>query len=122
MNLIPASGIAGGLQLDGGPLLKLAMPSTNSRRFTVGLRASALRVSGEGKDLPLAAKVELAEISGSDTFVHLDTPVGPLVAQLTGVHYFDLGAVITLYFNPALVYVFDSDGMLLLSPARGGEH
>jgi glycerol transport system ATP-binding protein len=44
------------------------------------------------------------------------------VAQLTGVHYFDLGAVITLYFNPALVYVFDADGMLLLSPARGGEH
>ena len=122
MNLLPASGLAGGLQLDGGPVLKLDLPKTNSRRFTVGLRASALRVRGEGNDVPLAAKVELAEISGSDTFVHLDTPVGELVAQLTGVHYFDLGAVITLYFNPALVYVFDADGMLLLSPARGGEH
>ena len=77
---------------------------------------------GEGNDVPLAAKVELAEISGSDTFVHLDTPVGEVVAQLTGVHYFDLGAVITLYFNPALAYVFDADGMLLLSPVRGGEH
>ena len=122
MNLLPASGLAGGLQLDGGPVLKLDLPKTNSRRFTVGLRASALRVRGEGNDVPLAAKVELAEISGSDTFVHLDTPVGELVAQLTGVHYFDLGAVITLYFNPALVYVFDADGMLLLSPARGGEY
>ena len=122
MNLLPASGLAGGLQLDGGPVLKLDLPKTNSRRFTVGLRASALRVRGEGNDVPLAAKVELAEISGSDTFVHLDTPVGELVAQLTGVHYFDLGAAITLYFNPALVYVFDADGMLLLSPARGGEH
>ncbi len=122
MNLIPASGIAGGLQLDGGPVLKLDLPTTTSRRFTVGLRASALRVRGEGNDVPLAAKVELAEISGSDTFVHLDTPVGEVVAQLTGVHYFDLGAVITLYFNPALAYVFDADGMLLLSPVRGGEH
>ena len=122
MNLLPASGLAGGLQLDGGPVLKLELPKTNSRRFTVGLRASALRVRGEGNDVPLAAKVELAEISGSDTFVHLDTPVGELVAQLTGVHYFDLGAAITLYFNPALVYVFDADGMLLLSPVRGGEH
>ncbi|MBP7203214.1 MAG: ABC transporter ATP-binding protein [Propionivibrio sp.] len=122
MNLLPASGLAGGLQLDGGPVLKLDLPKTNSRRFTVGLRASALRVRGEGNDVPLAAKVELAEISGSDTFVHLDTPVGELVAQLTGVHYFDLGAAITLYFNPALVYVFDADGMLLLSPARGGEY
>ena len=122
MNLLPASGLAGGLQLDGGPVLKLDLPKTNSRRFTVGLRASALRVRGEGNDVPLAAKVELAEISGSDTFVHLDTPVGELVAQLTGVHYFDLGAAITLYFTPALVYVFDADGMLLLSPARGGEY
>ena len=122
MNLIPASGIAGGLQLDGGPTLKLDLPKTNSRRFTVGLRASALRVRGEGNDVPLAAKVELAEISGSDTFVHLDTPVGEVVAQLTGVHYFGLGAVITLYFNPALVYVFDAYGMLLLSPSRGGEY
>ena len=122
MNLLPASGLAGGLQLDGGPVLKLDLPKTNSRRFTVGLRASALRVRGEGNDVPLAAKVELAEISGSDTFVHLDTPVGELVAQLTGVHYFDLGAAITLYFNPALVYVFDANGMLLLSPARGGEY
>jgi hypothetical protein len=33
-----------------------------------------------------ARQVELAEISGSDTFVHVDTPIGELVAQLTGVH------------------------------------
>ena len=81
MNLLPASGLAGGLQLDGGPVLKLDLPKTNSRRFTVGLRASALRVRGEGNDVPLAAKVELAEISGSDTFVHLDTPVGEQVCN-----------------------------------------
>jgi glycerol transport system ATP-binding protein len=29
---------------------------------------------------------------GLDTFVHVDTPWGELVAQLTGVHYFELGA------------------------------
>jgi glycerol transport system ATP-binding protein len=39
----------------------------------------------------LAGKVELAEISGSDTYVHFDTALGELVAQLTGVHYFELG-------------------------------
>ena len=33
-----------------------------------------------------AGSVELAEISGSDTFVHVDTAIGELVAQLTGVH------------------------------------
>jgi glycerol transport system ATP-binding protein len=68
----------------------------------------------------LTGKVELAEISGSDTFVHVTTPVGELVAQLTGVHHFDLGAGVTLYLNAAQVYVFDAEGLLLLSPLRGG--
>ena len=70
--------------------------------------------------MALPGKVELAEISGSDTFVHVSTPVGELVAQVTGVHHFDLGAPVTLYFNPAQVYVFDAQGLLLLSPVRGG--
>ena len=120
MNLLPATAGPGGVQLDGGPLLVLGLPTTASNKFTVGMRASAVHVrAGEG-DVSLPGKVELAEISGSDTFVHVATPVGELVAQLTGVHYFGLGAPVTLYFNPAQVYVFDAQGMLLLSPVRGG--
>jgi glycerol transport system ATP-binding protein len=68
----------------------------------------------------LSGKVELAEISGSDTFVHVSTLMGELVAQLTGVHYFELGAAVALYFNAAQAYVFDAAGLLLLSPVRGG--
>ncbi|MCB1989349.1 MAG: TOBE domain-containing protein, partial [Burkholderiaceae bacterium] len=64
--------------------------------------------------------VELAEISGSDTFVHAATPLGDLVAQVTGVHYFDLGAAVTLYFSPEQVYVFGGNGGLLLAPQRAG--
>jgi glycerol transport system ATP-binding protein len=107
-----------GVQLEGGPLLPLALPQTLSRKFTIGMRASALRVQALPGDVTLAGRVELAEISGSDTFVHVQTLVGNLVAQLTGVHYFELGLQIALYFNPAQVYVFDDQGLLLLSPER----
>ena len=48
------------------------------------MRASALRVHAQPGDVALPGKVELAEISGSDTFVHVHTLVGELVAQLTG--------------------------------------
>jgi glycerol transport system ATP-binding protein len=82
------------------------------------MRASALRVQPEAGDVTLAGKVELAEISGSDTFVHVQTLVGDLVAQLTGVHYFELGVQLALYFNPEHVYLFDDQGMLVLSPAQ----
>jgi len=120
MNLLAASAAATGVQLNGGPLLPLALPATTSRKFTVGLRASALRVQAQDGDVDLPGKVELAEISGSDTFVHVATLVGEVVAQLTGVHYFELGAQVTLYLSPAQVYIFDEQGMLLLAPVRGG--
>ena len=46
--------------------------------------------------------------------------MGELVAQLTGVHQFALGASITLYLSPAQAYVFDAAGDLLLAPALAG--
>ena len=52
--------------------------------------------------------------------MHADTPIGEVVAQLTGVHYFELGSSVTLYFHPTQMYVFGGDGMLLLAPERGG--
>ncbi|MGO4395999.1 ABC transporter ATP-binding protein [Variovorax sp. M-6] len=116
MNLMPGRVAAGGVQLEGGPLLPLALPAGIEGVVTVGLRASALNVgAGEG-DLALPGKVELAEISGSDTFVHVETLVGELVAQLTGVHRFELGAAITLYFSAAQAYVFDSGERLAVAP------
>ena len=89
---------------------------------TAGLRASALRVQGRAGDVAVNATVALAEISGSDTFVHLDTALGAMVAQLAGVHYFDLGDAMPVHFQPQDVYVFDSAGMLALAPAREGVH
>ena len=83
---------------------------------TVGLRASALRVHQRSGDLVLPGTVELAEIAGSDTFVHVHTPAGELVAQLTGVHFFDLGTALTLYLDPAQVYLFGADGALMQAP------
>lgn len=120
MNLLSAKSVTGGLLLDGGPPLDMNLPPNSSYELTVGIRASALRVHAEKNDTALPGKVELAEISGTDTFVHVHTAVGELVAQLTGVHFFELGENVTLYFDPALVYVFDAEGALVLFPARHG--
>ena len=119
MNLIAGNATAGGIALPAGLHLSLAVPAAAAAAVTVGVRASALRVSQRPGDLRLPGKVELAEISGSDTFVHVDTAVGELVAQLTGVHVFTLAAPITLYLNPAQVHVFDAGGALLVAPATG---
>ncbi len=117
MNLLAGRAAAGGVQLEGGPLLALTLPRGVDGAVTVGLRASALNVNAGAGDIVLRGHVELAEISGSDTFVHAQTPVGELVAQLTGVHRFELGAPIALYFGASQAYVFDAADRLAVAPA-----
>jgi glycerol transport system ATP-binding protein len=126
MNVIAARAADGGVLLDGGPLLALPLPQVLPNEamkvgaLSLGVRASALRLQPLPGDVPLPGRVELAEISGSDTFVHVHTAVGELVAQLTGVHRFDLGAPVTLHLAPEQAYVFDAggDGALRLAPGK----
>ena len=117
MNLVAGSAAASGVALAGGLTLALNLPGACAGALTVGVRASALRVQARDGDLALPGRVDLAEISGSDTFVHVETVLGELVAQLTGVHEFELGAAITLYLSPAQAYVFGADGDLRVAPA-----
>ncbi len=119
MNLIAGEAASIGVKMNAGPDLQIPLPAAASRALTLGVRASALRVQPRPGDVALPGTVELAEISGSDTFVHVATAVGEVVAQLTGVHDFDLGAAITLHLNPSQVYVFDQAGALLVAPQRG---
>ncbi|MEO8312333.1 MAG: ABC transporter ATP-binding protein [Caldimonas sp.] len=117
MNLFAGEATGHGVALPGGTALALALPPAASKTVTVGIRAGALRVAGRDGDVVLPGRVELAEISGSDTFLHIDTAIGELVAQLTGVHQFTLGAPVTLYLDPGQVYAFDAGGELLFAPA-----
>ncbi len=102
--------------------LVLDIPSlaNHGGQVTVGIRANALHRQKVTGDVELKGRVELAEISGSDTYVHIDTSFGELVAQLVGVHNFEMGENLSLALNPAEVHVFDSNGKLLLAPQRGG--
>ncbi|MEO8525700.1 MAG: ABC transporter ATP-binding protein [Caldimonas sp.] len=118
MNLLAGQAGAGGVTLSGGVHLKLALAAPHSPTLTVGVRAGALHVEPRDGDLALPGKVELAEISGSDTFLHVETAIGELVAQLTGVHEFTLGSPVTLHLDPRQAYVFDASGDLLLAPER----
>ena len=116
MNLLAGTAASIGVTLQAGVNLSVPLPAASTSALTIGIRASALRVRQRPGDLPLPGKVELAEISGSDTFVHVDSRIGPLVAQLTGVHTFTLGEPVTLHLDPRHAYVFDAAGALLLGP------
>jgi glycerol transport system ATP-binding protein len=120
LNLVRGTAHAGGVSLPGGIDLPLTLPKEHSTDLTLGVRAGALRIRARPGDIALPGAIELAEISGSDTFVHVQTPIGELVAQLTGVHLFSLGESVTLYVAPAQTYVFDAAGHLLVAPKVAG--
>jgi glycerol transport system ATP-binding protein len=116
MNLVAGDASPSGVALPGGAVLARALPAGVTGALTVGVRAGALGVHERAGELALPGAVELAEISGSDTFVHVKTAIGELVAQLTGVHVFALGSSVTLYLDPRQAYVFGADGNLLVAP------
>ncbi len=73
----------------------------------------------------ITARVDLAEISGSETYVHLSREGVSLTAQAPGVHEYALNELRTLYLDPADVYGFDMNGRLLFAPGdalTGPEH
>ena len=72
---------------------------------------------GEG-DLAVDATVELAEISGSETFVHVSNGDLHWVVQEEGVHEHALGQPVRVHLDPARLYAFDGTGSLELAPAR----
>lgn len=119
INLLAGSRVAQGVQISPSLVVPLSLPyAMDAGDVTVGIRAGSLRLYPQKGDLILPGKVLLAEISGSDSYVHLESDVGNIVAQLTGVHHLEIGASLSLYFSPEMVFVFDAGGDLLFAPAQ----
>lgn len=120
INLIEASVDADGrAQMAAGLAIPLnpAQRQAAREKVTLGLRAHSLRLAPEhADDFAFDAEVDLSEISGSETYVHLHRGSIGLVAQLTGVHNLEPGSACKVYCRPDELFVFDSAGALLFAP------
>ncbi|MGE8613808.1 MAG: ABC transporter ATP-binding protein [Achromobacter veterisilvae] len=112
MNLFPARRTAAGFVLHGDMAVDRALPPD------AGGSADALDMEPRPGHIGLPGIVKLAEISGSDTYVHAETAAGGVVAQLPGVHRYTLDQRVQLYFDPAQTYAFGADGALLAAPRQ----
>jgi glycerol transport system ATP-binding protein len=96
---------------------ELATLPSGDYRF--GVRPSHLGlVPGNDDDLEFAMRVEIAEISGSETFLHVRNEHFGLVLQLSGVHDYHTDTAIKVYLPIHKLFVFDMDGRMVQSPSR----
>ncbi len=85
-------------------------------RYLLGIRAHSLStVESDKFTLPIQAKVELSEVVGSDTELHVSHQGIPIIALLQGMGIFEINTEITLYVNPHRLFIFDVDGGELIA-------
>jgi glycerol transport system ATP-binding protein len=82
--------------------------------YTAGFRPNHVEIEAHTDDA-MAFETSLAvfEITGSETFVHLDHHGDRWVGLVHGVRDLKIGAPITAFIDPAHVYVFGEDGALV---------
>ena len=106
---------AGGIEL----ALVDHMQGLSPGPYTFGVRSHHLSLSRtSNEDTVLRGAVELAEINGSETFIHVQYDNTRLVVQEEGVHYYRIGSEISIFANPCRFFVYDSARNLVASPTR----
>ncbi len=87
--------------------------------YRFGVRPSHIGlVPSNDDDLEISATVELAEISGSETFLHVRNAHFSLVLHLQGVHDYGVDEPIRVYVPTHKLFVFDEQGHLVQAPER----
>ena len=89
-------------------------------RYTLGLRPHHVRLetaAGSAEGVPVAGRVSIAEISGSESVIHFDLDGGTWVSLSVGVHRYDVGATARFRLEVARGLYFDTDGHCV--PAGG---
>jgi len=90
-------------------------------QYVFGVRPNHLFLTNGGaNNTEIRATVELAEINGSETFIHVNHGETHLVVQEDGIHPRHIGSEITVYANSGRFFVFDQAGQLLTSPFANG--
>lgn len=85
--------------------------------YTAAFRPNHLRLQAPSDyALSFTATVTVVEITGSESFVHLQQGNERWVALVHGIHDLASGTDITVYVDPAQVYVFGTDGNLVAAP------
>ena len=97
-----------------GPLADLAPGD-----YCVGFRPNHLTLRpAVAEALSFDTRLTVTELTGSESFLHLDYQAEKWVGLVQGVHDFAPGTPLRLYLDPRQLYIFDAQGALVASSMR----
>jgi glycerol transport system ATP-binding protein len=97
---------------------------SSAKAITLGIQPGKITIeSANSTSVPIKCQVQLAEVTGSSTFVHVKLESGDqIVIEVEGTEKFDLDKKLTAYFDPADLYGFEpSSGKAIFAPISGGK-
>ncbi len=91
------------------------LSNIKDKNFNLGIRASDIELSDKGFEF----EVELAEISGSETLLHLTRGSAKIITSIEEVMNFNIHDKVKIYFDINKFYAFEESGILASSPFGG---
>ncbi len=93
-----------------------SLGSLNDGRYTAGFRPNHVELTRLSPDaMEFTTTVAVTEITGSETFVHLDHHGERWVGVVHGVRDIEIGSALKVYLHPDHVYIFGEGGALVAS-------
>ncbi|MEM6971170.1 MAG: ABC transporter ATP-binding protein [Pseudomonadota bacterium] len=120
MNFLRISKTGGRLLFGDGQAVPATGPlgSLADGRYMAGFRPNHLEIERHAADaMTFTATLAVTEITGSETFIHLDHHGERWVGLIHGVRDLEIGAATEVYLDPAHVYVFGEHGPLVAPAA-----
>ncbi len=91
--------------------------------YKIGVRPHHVHLKKpKGKSMELNFKVSTTEITGSESFIHLQSKDAHMVALMHGVHRVNIGDVVPTYLDQKSLFIFDQNENLISAPASDNQN
>jgi glycerol transport system ATP-binding protein len=126
INLLPST-VDGKTANFGSESFKFSRPeiaTAAEKKITLGLQPGKITLESlSAKSVAFQCQVQLSEVTGSSTFVHVKLASGEqIVIEVEGTQRFELDKKLTAYFDPADLYGFDPEsGKSIFAPIGEGK-
>lgn len=115
MNFIKVTKAGGSLDFGKGQVAPATGPlgAIRDGRYMAGFRPNHLSLEPLRGGITFEARLAVTEITGSETFVHLDHQGERWVGLVHGIRNLRAGQALPVHLDPAHVYIFAEDGPLV---------